>query len=83
MNFGHLVTNERSAPTAVSAVASIGLLWAIMESKKRLVWALPALGIEMFAKLWAWHNFRHRMFSKYSRWVTVKKGIPTHRDAES
>jgi hypothetical protein len=76
MNFGHLVGAESTAPTTIAAVAAVGLVWAVSESKKRIVWVLPAVGIELVAKLWAWYDFRKGRLSKYSHWVTAQKGIP-------
>lgn len=77
MNFGHMVQHESTAPTSIAAVAAVGLIESLMESRSRIPWAPPAMAIELLAKLWAWYDFRHRRFAKYSKWVTREKGIPS------
>jgi hypothetical protein len=79
MNFGHLAGRESSAPTAIAAVAAVGLIGAVADSPRRAPWVVPAVGIELVAKLWAWYDYRKGRLSKYSHWVTVTKGVPTVR----
>jgi hypothetical protein len=76
MNFGHLVGEESSAPAAIAGVAAVGLFGAVLDSKNRIPWVLPAVAIEVVAKLWAWYDFRRGRLAKYSHWVTVTKGVP-------
>jgi glycosyltransferase involved in cell wall biosynthesis len=73
MNFGHRVLGDSGAPSVALRVASIGIVKSIAKSPRRLASVIPAIGIEIVARLWAWYDFRHRRFEKYQRWVSRNK----------
>jgi glycosyltransferase involved in cell wall biosynthesis len=83
MNFGHYVQRDSGAPSAAFVIAAVSLFNAARESKGRIPWIVPAICLETLGKLWAWHDFRKRKFSKYARWKSPDKSrsplIVTHR----
>lgn len=85
MNMGHLLYSVSTAPSMNLRVMAIGLMRALKVRPRRLLWTLPAVAIEVAAKLAAWHDVRvPEKASAQRKWVTTyqKRGVLTSRPAK-
>jgi len=72
MYFGHMKYNRSTAPSMQIKTSVIALFRAVCKKPSRLIWSLPALALDSYARLMAWKDVRHNDSSKkYSRWVTT------------
>ena len=72
MIVGHSAYPKSTAPSMEISVAALALVKALLESPRRVVWALPALSVECYSRLMAWRDAgRPLVREKYKRWVTT------------
>jgi glycosyltransferase involved in cell wall biosynthesis len=72
MYFGHMKFAKSTAPSMNIRTSTIATLRALSEDKRRSVWVLPTIALDLFARFLAWKDVRRPDKSKkYSRWVTT------------
>lgn len=72
MYFGHMKFANSTAPSMEASISALALAIAVKEDKRRVAWLLPALVVDVIARLLAWKDVRQPEKSKkYTRWVTT------------
>lgn len=72
MYFGHMMFQKSTAPSMDTAVAAPAFVKSLLEKPSRLAAALPALALEIVARLEAWRDSRSpKAKQEYARWVTT------------
>jgi glycosyltransferase involved in cell wall biosynthesis len=72
MYFGHMMSKKSTAPSMDVAVAACAFFKSLMAKPSRLAWAIPAVALEVIARLAAWRDTRRPAAKEeYTRWVTT------------
>jgi glycosyltransferase involved in cell wall biosynthesis len=72
MYFGHMMFERSTAPSMDTTVAASALFRSLLEKPSRLMAAVPALAIELVARLGAWRDTRSpKARQEYAHWVTT------------
>jgi len=71
MILGHLQVKKSTAPSMDLRIALMALIRTLMEKPKRIAWLIPAITIEIIARLSAWKTLRDiTAYRRYMRWQT-------------
>ncbi len=72
MYFGHMKYHESTAPSMQVSISALALMKAMLAKPRRIAWAIPAIVLELSARLMAWSDARKPEMSKrHTRWVTT------------
>ena len=72
MYFGHMMFERSTAPSMDTTVAASALFRSLLEKPSRLAVAMPALALEVIARLGAWRDSRSpKAKEEYAHWVTT------------
>jgi cellulose synthase/poly-beta-1,6-N-acetylglucosamine synthase-like glycosyltransferase len=72
MYYGHMKYEASTAPSMNFGVSALALIGAVRKAPRRIVWTVPALVIEFWARFEAWKDTRYgKKSTKYSHWVTT------------
>lgn len=72
MYFGHMTFEKSTAPSMDTSIAACAFFRSLLEKPSRIAPALPAIVLEIYARLGAWRDMRTpKSRVEYARWVTT------------